>query len=86
MYVRGIRTDKMTDDDLGRVSFYAYLTDGLCTYGIIRAEIRTKGNTNIKNSLIRICEADKNRADKVHRINNTHKSKHSLTMEQYIKE
>ena len=36
-----------------------------------RAEIRTKGNTNIKNSLIRICDTEKKRKDKVRRIKST---------------
>ena len=47
----------------------------------IHAEIRTKGNNNIKNSLIRCCDTDKNRMDKVRRIKYmyTHKRKHSLS-------
>ena len=46
---------------------------------IVREEIRTKGITNIKHSLIRICDTDKNRTDKVRRIKYTHKTKRSLT-------
>ena len=42
------------------------------------AKIRTKGNTNIKNSLIRICDTDKSRTDKVRRIKFTHKRLRSL--------
>ena len=43
-----------------------------------RAVIRIKGNINIKNKLIRICDTDKSRTYKVRRINNTHKRKQSL--------
>ena len=42
------------------------------------AEIGTKGNTNIKNSLYQIFDTDKSRADKVHRIKYMHKRKRSL--------
>ena len=48
------------------------------------AEIRTKGNTNIKNSLIYICDTDRNRADKVRRIKYTHKRKRSLRMAEIL--
>ena len=43
-----------------------------------RTEIRTYGNTNIKQRLIRFCDADKSRTDKVRRINNSHTWKRSL--------
>ena len=49
-----------------------------------RAEIPTKGNTNIKNSLIRVCDTGKNRTEKVRLLNNTHKRKHSLRDESFI--
>ena len=42
-------------------------------------EIRTYGNTNIKKSLIRYCDTDKSRTDKVRRINNSHTWKRSLS-------
>ena len=37
-----------------------------------RTEIRIYGNTNIKKRLIRFCDTDKIRTDKVRRINNLH--------------
>ena len=45
-----------------------------------RTEIRTYGNTNIKKCLIRFCDTDKSRTDKVCRINNSHTWKCSLSV------
>ena len=45
-----------------------------------RTEIRTYRNTNIKKLLIRFCDTDKSRTDKVRRINNSHTWKRSLTV------
>ena len=43
-------------------------------------EIRTYGNTNIKKCLIRFCDMDKSRTDKVCQINNLHTWKRSLSV------
>ena len=61
---------------LGCVSFYAYILSTAWLF--IHAEIRTKRNTNIKNSLIRICDMVKNHTDKGRQIKYTHKRKRSL--------
>ena len=42
---------------------------------LIHAVIRTKGNTNIINSLVRICDTDKSSTAKVRRVKNTYKRK-----------
>ena len=49
-----------------------------------RTEILTYGNINIKKSLIRFCDTDKNRTDKVHRINNSHTWKRNLSLSSLI--
>ena len=60
-----------------RFLMVAFLLCGFPQLLFIHAEIRTKGNTNIKNSLIQFCDTDKNRTDKVQRMKCTHKRKRS---------
>ena len=45
---------------------------------------RTYGNTYIKKRLIRFCDTDKSRTDKVRRKNNSHTWKRSLTIRQLV--
>ena len=46
--------------------------------------MRTYGNTNIKKRLIRFCDTDKSRTDKVRRLNNSHTWKRSLMLHVHV--
>ena len=62
---------KVTVHQLLRIDFHYLQSRAISVRINNHADIRTKGNTNIKNSLIRICDTDKNRMDKLRQINNT---------------
>ena len=63
----------------GKLDLHA---DFVCLF--FRNEIRTYGNINIKKCLIRFCDTDKSRTDKVCRLNNSHTWKRSLIHKTYL--